>query len=100
MLTEGIDYHIVGIHFAVSRIACNVWSADKHPLQEFLVQLRFMLPDIEDGIANQSLLQCTEQCVAIHHLATAGIDKIRCTRQATEKRLVSQMEGGIRAFKG
>ena len=95
MVAQGINDHIVGIHLAIGRIACNMWRTDKDTLQQMDVQLGFVFPYIENGITHSSLVECLQQGIAADHLATTCIYNNRCSLQATEETFISQMVGGI-----
>ena len=72
---EGGQRHAGGIGLAVGGIARDVGRADESLLQQRAVNVRLVLPHVDDGVQDFPALQGVQQGRRVGHFAARGVDE-------------------------
>ena len=64
---ERLQYHTGGIGLSVGRIACDVRRTDKYLVEQFQVDVGLVLPDIQYGSSDESLVQGLQDGLGLYY---------------------------------
>ena len=93
MSCDSLDCRSSTIQLALKGISCDMRCRDIHPLHQFLVYVRFIVPCINDD--GSELVNGLQKCFIINDFATGGVDEHRTRTHFAEKVCRGHSPGGL-----
>ena len=95
---QRVERHAGGVGLAVGRVAGDVGRADEDVVEQVEVDVGFVLPDVDDGVAHLAFLQGVEQGLCLDDFAARGVGDDGASLQAAEEVCIDQVKSLVSLF--